>query len=142
MISHFNLSGCENSFYFEISSIQQLSNGLKIAGIVGDGSAEAWFEASVAEQMQVSVLPIWDGGHDALCQRYDQSLIEQALRSCLEDVSFRSEKSFNAEAGCWQQKIVASAKPYTPFVWPVMRHERPYSRVCEEPAVWQRQLAC
>ena len=142
MISHFNLSGCENSFYFVITSIQQVTCGLKITGIVGDGSAEAWVEASVGEQLQVCVLPVWEGGKDALCQRYEQGLIEQELRSCLEYVSFRSEKTYNPETCCWQQKIVALLKPQTPAFWPTARSERPHQQICEMGATWQRQAAC
>ncbi len=143
MISHFNLSECENSFYFEISTIQEDAGGLKIAGIVGDGSAEAWFEASVGERLRVCVLPIWEGGSESLCQRYDQGLIEQGLSSCLEDVSFRSEKSFDPAAGCWQQKNVAVAKSKAPSFWSAPpRNGRRHYQICEAGAVWQRRAAC
>lgn len=142
MISHFNLCGSENSFYFEIATIQQDSAGLKITGIVGDGSAEAWFEGSIGEQLQVCVFPIWEGGSDSLCQRYEQTLIEQGLVSCFEEVSFRSEQAFNPDTGCWQQKIIALAKPTTPAYWPMARSERPHLQVCEAAAIWQRPIAC
>ena len=142
MISHFNLSCSDNSLYFEISAIQQDSRGLKITGIVGDGSAEAWFEACVAEQLQVCVLPIWEGGSDSLCQRYDQGAIELGLVGCLEDVSFRTEKAFDPDSGCWREKIVAVARPANPSLWAMSRSERPYLRVCENGSVWQRQVAC
>ena len=77
MISHFNLSDSENSFYFEISNIQPVPSGLTITGILGDGSAETWFEAHIGDQLQVCVLPTWEGGRDALCQRYDQNALEK-----------------------------------------------------------------
>ncbi len=141
MISHFNLSCSDNSLYFEISAIQQDSGGLKITGIVGDGSAEAWFEACVAVQLQVCVLPIWEGGSDSLCQRYDQGAIEQGLIGCLEDVSFRTEKTFDPDTGCWQEKIVAIAKPATPSLWSMPRIERLYLRVGEKGPIWQGQVS-
>lgn len=142
MISHFNLPAGESSFYFEISTIQQDSRGFNLTGVVGDGSAEASFEASVGEQLQVCVLPVWDGGSDSLCQRYEQSTIEQGLVACLEDVRFCCERTFNPEAGCWQQKVVALAKPSSPAVWSPPRHDRPYHQVCEAGVSWQRQAAC
>jgi hypothetical protein len=142
MISHFNLSDSENSFYFDISSIQQDSAGLKISGVVGDGSAEAWFEAKVAERLQVCVFPIWEGGGDTLCQRYEQSALEEGLASCFEELSFRSEKTFDPETGCWQQRIVALTKPTTPSFWPTAHNGRPHQRIAETGAVWQRQAAC
>ena len=142
MIAHFNLSGSDNSFYFEISKIQQESCGLKIVGIVGDGSAEAWFEASVGEQLRVCVLPVWDGDSDSFCQRYEQSLVEQGLSDCLEEVRFHSEKTFNPATGCWQQKIIALPKQTPNSLWAMARTERPHHQVCEKGVIWQRQAAC
>ena len=142
MISHFNLSGSENFFYLDISAIQQHSFGLKITGVVGDGSAEALFEACIGAELQVCVFPIWEDGQDSLCQRYDQSLIEQGLVSCLEDVRFCSEKTFDPDTGSWQQSIIALAKKTNPSLWPVARIEMPHQHVCEMNAIWQRQAAC
>ena len=142
MISHFNLPASDNSFYFEIARIQEDACGLKITGIVGDGSAEAWFEAGVGERLQVCVFPIWEGGSDSLCQRYEQSLIEQGLANSLEEVSFRSEKAFDSETGCWQQKIVAIPRLKTPSFWTLARYDRPRHQVCETGAIWQRRAAC
>jgi hypothetical protein len=140
MISHFNLSDSDLSFYFEISGILQETSGLKVTGIVGDGSAETWFEARIGEQLQVCVLPIWDAGSDSLCQRYDQNLIEQGIRSALEDVRFCSERLFNRDICCWQQKIVAQAQEINSPTGSV-RNERPHQHVCESGVVWQRQSA-
>lgn len=142
MISHFNLSGSETSFYCAISTIQQDTGGLKVSGIVGDGSAEAWFEARVAEQLQVCVFPIWEGGSDSLCQRYEQSQIEQALVGCFEELSFRSESSFDPESGCWQQQIVAHPKAQLPAPWSLSRFERSQPRIREAGVIWQAQRAC
>ena len=142
MISHFNLSGSENSFYLDISTIQQDSCGLKITGVVGDGSAEARFEASIASRLQVYVFPVWEGGTDSLCQRYDKSLIEQGLVSCLQDVRFCSEKIFDPDTGRWPQTIIALAKPSSPTLWPAARIEKPHQHVCEMGATWQRQATC
>jgi len=141
MVSHFNLSDSENSFYFEISNILQDASGLKVSGIVGDGSAETWFEANIGEQLQVCVLPIWDAGSEALCHRYEQSLIEQGLRNALEDVSFCSERTFNHELRCWQQEIVARTKQVISTSVPLSRNERPHTHVCEPGAFWQRHVA-
>ncbi len=142
MISHFNLSGSENFFYLDISAIQQDCCGLKITGVVGDGSAEAWFEACIGAELQVCVFPIWEEGNDSLCQRYDQSLIEQGLVSCLEDVRFCSEKTFDPDTNRWQQNIIAIAKPVNPSLWPAARIEKPHQHVCELNAIWQRQASC
>jgi len=142
MISHFNLPDSENSFYFEISDIQREASGLKIAGILGDGSAETWFEAHIGEHLQVCVLPTWEEESDALCQRYDQGLLEEGLRNALEDVRFCSEQTFNPDLSRWQQRIVALAQPTAPPYVLMPRHERPHVHVCETGVVWQRQPPC
>ncbi len=142
MISHFNLSGGNSSFYFTISKILSTAGGLLITGIVGDGSAESLFEARIAEQLQVSVLPTWGEGSDSLCQRYDQELIEQELVSCFQEVSFRSEKAFDPDIGCWRQNIVATPKSISPSYLVTDHMERPHPQVRELAATWQRQRAC
>jgi hypothetical protein len=142
MISHFNLSGYENSFYFAISSMQQTSTGLNISGVVGDGSAEDWFEARVGDQLRVALLPIWESEAESLCSRYDQDLLEEGLARCFEELSFRSEKSFNPETGHWLQKIVAVTKPVAAPFWPMGRIERPHHWVCEPGVVWKKHQSC
>jgi hypothetical protein len=138
MISHFNLVGYENSFYLEISSIQPSPAGLKVCGIVGDGSAEDWFEACVGEQLKVALLPVWEAEVDSLCQRYDQDLVEEGLRRCLQELSFRSEKSFEPAMGCWHQSFVAVPKPSAAPFWPMGRMERPHSWICETGPIWRQ----
>ncbi|WP_020676564.1 hypothetical protein [Geopsychrobacter electrodiphilus] len=138
MISHFNLSGYENSFYFAISSIQPSSAGLKISGIVGDGSAEDWFEACVGDQLKVVLLPIWESEGDSLSGRYEQEVLEEGLTRCFKELSFRSEKSFNSETGQWLQKFVAVAEPSCAPFWPMSRIERPHQWICEPGPVWRK----
>lgn len=142
MISHFNFTGSDLSLYFDISSIQPQSGGLQISGTVGDGSAEAWFEANVGERLQVRILPVWNAGSEALCQRYDLDLLEQALAERLEDVSFCSELIYDQTSGCWQQQIKAVSKSFNQTFRPEMRVKWPHLQICEPNATWRQLSVC
>jgi hypothetical protein len=142
MVTHFHLENCENSLYLAIATIQTRQNRLKVTGTVGDGSAEAWFEAMVGEQIQVQVLPVWDADADALCQRYDQLQLETALADCLAELRFRCEGYFDPWSGCWQQRIMAekSSCDLASFPYSALR-VRPHQQVSESAPRWQKQQA-
>jgi hypothetical protein len=141
MISHFNLSGSDHSFYLAISTIRQDALGLLVSGTVGDGSAEACFEARIGGQSQVNILPVWEADSNSLCQRYDQSLLELALIDCMDEISFRSKGTFDRINGCWQQQIVAVAVPSVPIFCQTARRNRPHQQIREAGPVWQKRVA-
>jgi len=140
MVTHFYLADSENSLYLAIATIQTRQNRLKVTGTVGDGSAEAWFEATIGEQIQVQVLPVWDADAEALCQRYDQLQLETALADCLAELRFRSEGYFDPWRGQWQQQIMAekSSQDLASFPCAALR-VHPHPQVSEAVPLWQRQ---
>lgn len=141
MVAHFNISDSSHSFYFVISSIRQVADGLFISGTVGDGSAECLFEATLGGTHQVQILPVWDADAEGLCQRYEQSQLEQALSKSLEDVCFRSEGLFDSVSGCWQQYYVAEPKSSSICFPQPERQRRPHPYVHESGPVWQQRLS-
>ncbi len=141
-MTHFNFPETDISFYFDISSIEQTEGTFQLSGTVGDGSAEAWFEAQVGERTQVCILPIWDGGDEALCQRYDQGRVEQVLAEKLEDLSFHTKLIFDQAQGCWRQQVLASQKSIDMPSRYEMRFERPHHQVCEPEVIWRQVSAC
>ncbi|MCF6179562.1 MAG: hypothetical protein L3J63_09275 [Geopsychrobacter sp.] len=142
MIAHFNLSETDASFYFAISTIRQQSADIYLCGTIGDGSAEAWFEASAGKTLQVKILPIWDAGCDALCQRYDQEQLEQALLHALEDIHFCSELAYDRAKGCWRQQFSAVPASESRLFPPAPRVAQPHLHVCEPDLHWRRMAVC
>lgn len=142
MVTHFHLADGENSLYLAIATIQTRQNRLKVNGTVGDGSAEAWFEATIGEQIQVQVLPVWDADAEALCQRYDQPQLETALAACLAELRFRSEGYFDPWSGQWQQQIRAEKSSQDLASFPCSAlYVRPHQQVGESAPRWQKQQA-
>lgn len=139
MISHFNFSDRDQSLYFDIETIRPAAGGLLLSGTVGDGSAEDYFEARLGEQLQVRLLPLWEEESDSLCRRYDQGQLERTLAAHLEELSFRSELSFDRSRCCWTQHFSAEACETEHLFRPAARIERPHPQVCEPGPLWQRR---
>lgn len=134
---HFSIDDSANSLYLSISSIRPSAKGLQLSGTVGDGSAEAAFEASLGVRMQVRLIPVWAPGEETLCQRYDQGLLELAVQEALGGISIHSESDFDPASGSWRQCY--EAKPRLVAAYPsVQPHQaRSGSRVHEQGPDWQ-----
>lgn len=134
---HFHLCGFENSLYMDISTIQPLASGLELSGTVGDGSAEAWFEAQLGPQIRARVLPVWDEEEETLCRRYDQQELETALQEVLADLSIHCDGQIDPQSGAWRQSFKVNA--LSSAVNDLPRTLRPHQQAHEDGPVWQRR---
>lgn len=136
MIFHFNLSGSDASLYFSISTIRQTGEGLRLGGVLGDGSAEDWFEATIGSQIVVQLLPVWQA-EDSLCDRFDQKTLELDLARQISALRFRSEGAFDRASGTWQQHYLAEKPVSAPVFRFFGRIQRPHQQACERPPQWR-----